>query len=310
MTPPSLRSGFVPLRGCLAVVCVVVRSFRGLPQARGGLRPCVLGLPRPRNYARALLLPWRRLLHCAYWRTATLRRSARGPIPALSFPLAGPHFPAAPRGLRPKSGSRGYAPPIFCRLRRQTQSAGCVRLRARAVCLRVGRDGRALTCWRVGRARIVGVACVAALPAPASSFLLRPALFRSQLQPRARRLWCAFLHARHANTRPTVSRPHPQTAGCVGYAAAPAVWVCRLRVTVWRFPPPLFKLTRLARRPRNNLTAFGWREPPHAEQTHREAWGRSSVAHPPHPQSDPLSLLERVARRAPAKKPLNKVKYN
>lgn len=54
MTPPSLRSGFVPLRGCLAVVCVVVRSFRGLPQARGGLRPCVLGLPPPRNYARAL----------------------------------------------------------------------------------------------------------------------------------------------------------------------------------------------------------------------------------------------------------------
>ena len=74
-----------------------------------------------------------------------MRWSARVPLPALSIPLAGPQLPAAPRGLRPQSGSRGYAPPLFCRLRRQTPSSGCVRLRARAVCLRVGRDGRALT---------------------------------------------------------------------------------------------------------------------------------------------------------------------
>ena len=64
----------------------------------------------------------------------------------------------------------------------------------------------------------------AALPAPASSFLLRPALFRSLLPT------CAC---------------YPLTAVCVGYAAAPAVWVCRLRVTVWRFPPPPFKSRRL-----------------------------------------------------------------
>lgn len=85
---------------------------------------------------------------------AALRLSARDPLPALSFPLAGPQLPAAPRGLRPQSGRRGYAPPLFCRLRRQTHTAGCSRWRVRAVCLRVGRDGRALTCWRVGRARV------------------------------------------------------------------------------------------------------------------------------------------------------------
>lgn len=72
MTPPSLWSGFASLRVRLAVVCVVVRSFRGLPQARGGLRPCVLGLPRPRNYARALFITVAAAL--------TLRLSAHGDV--------------------------------------------------------------------------------------------------------------------------------------------------------------------------------------------------------------------------------------
>lgn len=84
-------------------------------------------------------------------------------MPALSFPLSGPQLPDAPRGLRPQSGSRGYAPPLFCRLRRQTPSSGCSRWRARAVCLRVGRDARALTCWRVGRARLDGAIVSACL---------------------------------------------------------------------------------------------------------------------------------------------------
>lgn len=67
--------------------------------------------------------------HCAFRRTAASRWSARVPLPALSFPLSGPQLPDAPRGLRPQSGSRGYAPPLFCRLRRPLSSAACLRHR-------------------------------------------------------------------------------------------------------------------------------------------------------------------------------------
>lgn len=238
MTPPSLRSGCVPLRGQTRRLAAVTLSFRALTPSP--LRPTAscFGVPLRPKFRVATLLPGWRLdsaLSSAQRRCAG-RRGAQ--FPRSPFRSRGPISPRLPAAY--------------------------------------------------GRRAVVGATPLAFFVGYAAKPHLRA--------------------ARAGALAPSVCGPHPQTAGCVGYAAAPAVWVCRLRVTVWRFPPPLFKLTRLARRPRNNLTAFGWREPPHAEQNQRRAWGRSSVARPPHPQSDPLSLIERVPRLAAAKIPLNKVK--
>ena len=95
-----------------------------LSRSVGGLRGCFLSslpldsilraffvcsvLPHGRalKYSAAAL----HLAHCANGRRCA--HSARGLLPALSVPHAGPQLPAAPPGLRPESGCRA-APSVF-----------------------------------------------------------------------------------------------------------------------------------------------------------------------------------------------------
>lgn len=98
-----MRGSLVPLAVCVVASCPRCRSIPSFER--------FLSVPCCRT-VRALitLAVARHLARCANGRRCA--HSARGPLPALSVPHAGPQLPAAPPGLRPESGCRA-TPSVF-----------------------------------------------------------------------------------------------------------------------------------------------------------------------------------------------------